>query len=175
MKVLVIVAHPNIQESTVNRRWVEELKKHPEITTHELYRRYPDEVIDVEQEQLLLLQHDRIVLQFLFYWYSSPSLLKKWMDTVLTYGWAYGTNGDKLHGKVLMLAISTGAPSEAYQAGGRNHFTVSELTKPFQATSNLIGTTFLPSFVLNGMRNLSEEEIERSAKRYVEAVLKEQG
>ena len=150
MKVLVIVAHPNIEESIVNRRWVEELKKHSTITIHQLYRCYPDEVINVEQEQMRLLQHDRIVLQFPFYWYSSPSLLKKWMDTVLTNGWAYGANGDKLHGKELMLAISTGAPSEAYQTGGRNHFTISELTKPFQATSNLIGTTFLPSFVLNG-------------------------
>jgi len=94
------------------------------------------------------------------------------MDTVLTYGWAYGTHGDKLHGKELMLAISTGAPSEAYQAGGRNHFTISELTKQFQATSNLIGTKFLPSFVLNGTRSVSKEEIDRSAERYVEAVLK---
>jgi putative NADPH-quinone reductase len=173
MKVLVIVAHPNIKDSIVNRRWVEELKKHPEITIHELYHRYPDEVIDVEQEQMLLLLHDRIVLQFPFYWYSSPPLLKKWMDTVLTYGWAYGTNGDKLHGKELLLAISTGAPSEAYQAGGRNHFTISELAKPFQATSNLIGTTFLPSFVLNGTRNLSDEVIAKSAEQYAKAVLGE--
>jgi putative NADPH-quinone reductase len=173
MNVLVIVAHPNIQDSTVNQRWIKELKKHPEITIHELYRRYPNEAIDVEQEQMRLLQHDRLVLQFPFYWYSSPSLLKKWMDTVLTRGWAYGTNGDKLHGKELMLAISTGAPFEAYQTGGRNHFTISELTKPFQATSNLIGTKFLPSFVLNGTRSVSEEEIVKSVEQYAKAVLGE--
>ncbi|GAA3312898.1 hypothetical protein GCM10020331_001740 [Ectobacillus funiculus] len=43
MKVLVIVAHPNIEESIVNRTWIGELKKHSNITVHELYKQYPDE------------------------------------------------------------------------------------------------------------------------------------
>ena len=171
MKILVIVAHPNIEKSRVNKRWVEELKKYPEITVHELYKEYPNEKIDVEREQALLLEHDRIVLQFPFYWYSSPSLLKKWQDEVLTYGWAYGSKGDKLHGKELMLAISTGGPAAAYRAGGYNQFSMSELTKPFQATSNLIGTRFLPSFVLHGIGYLSDEDIAKSAREYVKTVL----
>jgi glutathione-regulated potassium-efflux system ancillary protein KefG len=170
MKTIVIVAHPNITNSRVNSRWVEELNKHTEIAVHELYKEYPDEKIDVQREQALLLEHDRIVLQFPFYWYSSPSLLKKWQDEVLTYGWAYGSKGDKLHGKELMLAISTGGPAAAYRAGGFNHYTMSELTKPFQATSNLIGTKFLPSFVLNGIGYLSDEDIANSAREYVKAV-----
>lgn len=170
MKTLVIVAHPNIINSRVNRQWVEELRKYPEITVHDLYKEYPSETIDVEREQALLLEHERIVWQFPFYWYSSPSLLKKWQDEVLTYGWAYGSKGDKLHGKELMLAISTGGPAEAYRAGGYNHFAMSELTKPFQATSNLIGTKFLPSFVLNGINSLSDEDISKSAREYVKIV-----
>ncbi|WP_396125955.1 NAD(P)H-dependent oxidoreductase [Brevibacillus laterosporus] len=24
-----------------------------------------------------------------FYWYSSPPLLKKWLDDIFTHGWAY--------------------------------------------------------------------------------------
>lgn len=128
MKTLVIVVHPNIASSRVNRRWSEELKKHPQITVHELYKEYPSGTIDVEREQSLLLEHDRIVWQFPFYWYSSPSLLKKWQDEVLTYGWAYGAKGDKLHGKELMIAISTGGPAVAYCAGGYNRFTIGELT-----------------------------------------------
>lgn len=80
MKTLVVVSHPNIEKSRINRRWVEELKKYPELTVHELYKEYPNETIDVEKEKRLLLEHDRIVWQFPFYWYSSPSLLKKWQD-----------------------------------------------------------------------------------------------
>lgn len=171
MKVLVIVAHPNIEESIMNRTWVGELKKHSEITVHELYKEYPDEKIDIEREQMLCEEHERIVWQFPFYWYSSPPLLKKWQDEVLTHGWAYGSEGNKLHNKELILAVSTGSAKERYQAGGRNQYSMSELLKPFQATSNLIGTKFLPAFIFNGTYTASEEQIKESAKAYVDYIL----
>jgi len=171
MKVLVIVAHPNIEESVVNRTWLEELKKHPNITINELYKEYPDERIDIEREQKLCEEHDRIVWQFPFYWYSSPPLLKKWLDEVLTHDWAYGSKGDKLHGKDLILAVSTGSAKERYQAGGRNQYSMSELLKPFQATSNLIGTKFLPAFIFNGTYTAIDEEIKESAQVYVNHIL----
>ncbi|MBT2756295.1 NAD(P)H-dependent oxidoreductase [Mesobacillus foraminis] len=171
MKVLVIVAHPNIEESTMNRTWIKELKKHPEITVNELYKQYPDEKIDVEREQKLCEEHERIVWQFPFYWYSSPPLLKKWQDEVLTHGWAYGSNGGKLHNKELILAVTTGSAKERYQAGGRNNYSMSELLKPFQATSNLIGTKFLPAFIFNGTYTAIDKEINKSAKAYVNYIL----
>jgi putative NADPH-quinone reductase len=171
MKVLVIVAHPNIEGSVVNRTWLEELRKHPDITVHELYKQYPDEKIDIEREQRLCEEHERIVWQFPFYWYSSPPLLKKWEDEVLTHGWAYGSNGNKLHSKELILAVTTGSAKERYQAGGRNNYSMSELLKPFQATSNLIGTKFLPSFIFNGTYTAIDEEIKESAKAYVNYIL----
>ncbi|GAA3332920.1 hypothetical protein GCM10020331_094910 [Ectobacillus funiculus] len=98
--------------------------------------------INVAHEQSLLESHDRIILQFPFYWYSTPSLLKQWQDEVLSYGWAYGEGGDKLHGKELGLAISTFGPEDSYQPTGYNHFTMETLTTPLQQTSNLIGTKF---------------------------------
>jgi len=171
MKVLVIVAHPNIEKSIVNKTWIEELKKYSNITVHELYKEYPDEKIDIEKEQRLCEEHERIVWQFPFYWYSSPSLLKKWQDEVLTHGWAYGSNGNKLHNKELILAVSTGSPKERYRAGGRNKYTMSELLRPFQATSNLIGTKFLPAFIFNGAYTANEEEIKESAKAYANYIL----
>jgi len=106
------------------------------VTIHDLYERYPDERIDVKREQDLLLAHDRIVFQFPFYWYSTPPLLKKWMDEVFTYGWAYGPGGNALHDKELVLAISIGGPEHSYRAGDYNHYTMSELTRPLQATAN---------------------------------------
>lgn len=87
MKTLVIVAHPDLNASRVNRRWKEELLKHPgEIELHELYAEYPDWQIDVTREQQLLEAHERVILQFPFYWYSYPPLLKKWFDEVFAYG-----------------------------------------------------------------------------------------
>jgi glutathione-regulated potassium-efflux system ancillary protein KefG len=169
MKTLVIAAHPNMEGSTINSTWVKRLRKEEgEITVHELYAAYPDGKIDVEREQQLLLQHDRIVFQFPFYWYSSPALLKEWQDVVLAYGWAYGSQGTNLHGKEFMLAVSTGGPEAAYQAGGYNQYSMSELTKPFQAMANLTGMRFLPTFTVQGVRFLSSDEVQESAERLVE-------
>lgn len=83
MKTLVILAHPNIEVSKVNQRWKEELLQHSsDITIHEIYKAYPDWNIDVSREQKLLEAFDHIILQFPLYWYSYPSLLKKWVDDV---------------------------------------------------------------------------------------------
>ncbi|WP_068617765.1 NAD(P)H-dependent oxidoreductase [Paenibacillus tuaregi] len=172
MKTLVLVFHPNFGASRVNRRLTEEMEKQAGVTVHRVYEAYPDENIDVATEQRLLEQHDRIVLQFPFYWYSSPSLLKKWEDAVLTYGWAYGSKGDKLHGKELLLAISAGAARENYSSDGNFKYTVPELLRPFQATSHLIGTRYLTPYILYGvMQHLSDEELEQAARNYVDYVL----
>ncbi|MBM7649764.1 glutathione-regulated potassium-efflux system ancillary protein KefG [Bacillus ectoiniformans] len=167
MKTLVIIAHPNLTTSVINKAWKERLILEDGITVHDLYEKYPDGANDVAYEQQLLLDHDRIVFQFPFYWYSSPALLKEWQDTVLTYGWAYGSEGTKLHGKEFMLAISTGGPAEAYQAGGYNQYSMSELTKPFQATANLTGMRFLPAFTKQGVRFLTDEQVHESAEELV--------
>jgi glutathione-regulated potassium-efflux system ancillary protein KefG len=173
-KTLVIVAHPNMKNSRFNKRLRDELTK-TDVTIHDLYETYPDENIDIAREQELLLTHDRIVLQFPFYWYSSPSLLKKWQDHVLAFGWAYGPGGTKLHGKELMLAITTGGPEAAYQAGGYNQYAMSELLKPFQATSNLIGARYLPAFIIHGVNQLTEQQVNEHAARYVEHIAKDFG
>ncbi|WHY72120.1 NAD(P)H-dependent oxidoreductase [Fictibacillus enclensis] len=167
MKTLVIAVHPNMEGSLVNKTWMNRLQDEEDVTVHDLYAAYPDGKIDVEREQKLLLAHDRIVFQFPLYWYSSPALLKEWQDVVLTYGWAYGSEGTKLHGKELLLAISTGGPEDAYQAGGYNQFSLNELLKPFQATANLTGMRYLPVFKAQGVRLLNEEEVKASAEALV--------
>ena len=42
MKTLVILAHPDMENSRINKRWKEELEKYPDkITVNELYKNYP--------------------------------------------------------------------------------------------------------------------------------------
>ncbi|WP_199615075.1 NAD(P)H-dependent oxidoreductase [Paenibacillus alkalitolerans] len=170
MNVLVLIAHPHLKQSRVNRRWKQELEGVPNVTIHDLYEQYSDESIDIRREQELLLSHERIVFQFPFYWYSTPPLLKKWLDEVFTYGWAYGPGDKALRGKELMLAISVGGPENSYRVGGYNHYTISELTRPLQATANLTGMYFLPHFVLYGAVSAGEETVNRSAADYVQYI-----
>lgn len=172
MKTLVLVFHPNLSDSRLNRRWAEEMEKQPDVTIHRVYEAYPNEEIDVDAEQKLMEQHDRVILQFPIYWYSSPSLLKKWQDTVLTYGWAYGSTGNKLHGKELLLAVSVGASEDSYTAEGAFSFTLTELLRPFHATSNMIGTRYLTPYAAFGVMQLTDEQIEQTVKDYLAHVLK---
>jgi len=172
MKTLVIVVHPELHgKSRIHRRLTEALLERGDVTVHDLYAACPDARIDVEQEQRLLLEHDRIVLQFPFWWYSGPHLLKKWIDEVLAFGWAYGPDGNKLHGKELGLAISTGSEAEAYGPEGYNRFGMQEMTRPYQVTSDVIGTRFMPLFVVHGAVSITDQELDRMASMYAQFVV----
>ena len=124
---------------------------------NDLYESYPDFHINIAREQALLLEHDVIIFQHPFYWYSSPAILKQWQDLVLEYGFAYGREGTQLNGKLFLTAISTGGPSSAYQRSGYNYFTVRELLAPFEQTARLCNMTYLPPFVVPGVLWMDDE------------------
>ncbi|MEY8759501.1 NAD(P)H-dependent oxidoreductase [Chryseobacterium tongliaoense] len=173
MKTLVIAVHPHIEDSLINKRWLNELARFPEkYTVHELYKAYPDKKIDIAKEQELIEQHDKIIFQFPFYWFSSPPLLKKWFDEVLTYGWAYGSkSGYKAGGKKMALAITAGIDEDGYSASGKYKYTMEELTKPFELTFEYIKAEYKNLFVYYGIElNASEEWIERSIPMYLEFI-----
>jgi glutathione-regulated potassium-efflux system ancillary protein KefG len=170
MKVLVLVAHPALPYSRVNRTWINRLQKYPEITVYNLYDKYPDGIIDIYQEQELLLSHDRIVFQFPLFFFNVPYMLKKWQDEVLSFLWS-GEEGTKLYGKELMLAVSIGAPRESYKRDGFNKFTIEELTRPLQAMANLCGMVYLPGFYFYNASEATQEEIEESARKLAEHIL----
>ncbi|AZN41772.1 NAD(P)H-dependent oxidoreductase [Paenibacillus albus] len=167
MKTLVIATHPSIEISRVNAAWLQELRKHSDITVHELYKAYPDENIDVAKEQQLIEAHDRIIFQYPLFWYSTPMLLKKWFDSVLQYGWAYGPDGSKTAGKQFGAAISTYGSEASYQAEGANRFTLEEILRPIEATTHFISGTYLPHFALSDVSNLSDERLAQSTADYV--------
>ncbi|RZK55446.1 MAG: flavodoxin family protein [Pedobacter sp.] len=169
-KILIIFSHPNSNTSVVNKRWQEELNKYPEkYVIHDLYKTYPDEKIDVEAEQKLIEQYDKIVFQFPMYWFSSPPLLKKWLDEVLIYGWAFGSkSGYKVAGKKIALAISLGADEEDYQANGKYKYQLAELLRPFELTFEYVKAIYQPHFSEFGADELSSEgSIEQSVSRYI--------
>lgn len=165
-RILLVYAHRQPAASRVNKAMLQAASTLPNVTVHDLMARYPDFRIDVEAEQALLREHDVIVLQFPFYWYSTPAILKEWQDAVLAYGFAYGSDGDKLRGKKLLVATTTGGPAAAYQAGGYNQYTLSELLRPLQATANLAGMAYQPVFSTSGVLGLDEAALDTVASAY---------
>lgn len=170
MKTLVIIIHSDLENSIVNKRWLKELKKYPEkYTVHNLHNLYPHDKIDIDQEQRLLESHDKIIFQFPFYWFNCPPLFKKWLDEVLTHGWAYGKgSGYKLEGKKIALAISAGINEEDYQESGRYKYTLHQLTSPFEITFDYIKADYQKLFAFYGAEhNATSERVEKSAHDYL--------
>lgn len=165
-KVLILFAHPRLQNSKTHTRFIEGLDSIPNIRFHDLYEAYPDFDIDVPYEQDLLLKHDIYIMQHPFYWYGSPPILKQWIDLVLEHGWAYGQKGKKLVGKKIMNVISTGGRQEAYAKGGFNRFTIREFLIPFEQTALLCNMTYLPPFVFYGTHLASEGDIANGTEMY---------
>jgi glutathione-regulated potassium-efflux system ancillary protein KefG len=156
-KVLVLLAHPVLERSRLNRRLADAVRGVPGLTVHDLYEHYPDFAIDVRAEQRQLTEHDVLVMQHPFYWYSSPALLKEWQDLVLEHGWAYGRNGKALEGKTFLSAVTTGGPPEAYTATGSNRFTMRQLLVPFEQMARLCGMRALAPFVIHGALRLKTD------------------
>lgn len=169
MKTLVVVIHPNLQESVINKRWIEELEKYPDhYFIHRLYEAYPDEKIYVAKEQKLIESYDKIVFQFPFYWFNCPPLFKKWLDEVLTHGWAYGSkSGYKMGGKKIAMVLSVGVDEEEYRADGKYKYTLRELTAPFELTFEYIKADYRYFFAYYGIElNATDEWIEKSVPDY---------
>lgn len=166
-KILINFAHPAQNKSAVNRAMRAAVEGIEGITVNDLYSHYPDFMIDIQREQRLCEAHDVIIFQHPFYWYSTPSIVKEWMDLVLEHGWAYGHTGNALAGKIAFQAISTGGDADTYQKHGANQFTISELTSPFQATVHLCKLDYLPPFLVTGAhRGLPSEQLEHCANQY---------
>jgi glutathione-regulated potassium-efflux system ancillary protein KefG len=165
-KILVLFAHPAIRKSRVNKRLLEAVRDLDGVTVNQLYESYPDLDIDIEREHELLSDHDVVVLQHPFYWYSTPSILKEWQDLVLEHGWAFGHGGNALAGKMLLNVISTGGSESSYSREGLNKFTMRELLAPIEQTARLCKMSFLPPFVIHGTHAFEDVEIGRHATDY---------
>jgi len=148
--VIVYYAHPGHRFSSANKAMHAEARKIQGISLVDLYAEYPRFDINIDREQRRLLDHDVVVFQFPMFWYSTPSLLKEWQDLVLEHGFAYGTGGDKLTGKTMMLAVTAAGDREAYSEQGYQHYPIRTFLTPLERTARLCHMEFSAPYVLYG-------------------------
>lgn len=165
-KVLILFAHPVLEKSRVQKQLIQGIRNIKGVTFHDLYEAYPTLDINVKHEQELLLDHDIIIFQHPFYWYSSPAIIKQWQDLVLEHGWAYGSNGIALAGKKLLNVISCGGPRAVYSPEGRNRFTIRQFLAPFDQTAVLCKMQYMPPFAVHGTHRLTPDDMEQYAIQY---------
>jgi putative NADPH-quinone reductase len=165
--LIVYYAHPGHPYSQSNQPMACAASALDGISFVDLYRDYPRFDIDADIEQQRLLDHDVILFQFPMFWYSTPSIIKEWQDLVLEHGFAYGTGGDKLKGKTMMLAITAAGPAEAYSAGGYQHYPIRDFLRPLEQTARLCEMRFAAPYVLYAsLRAPADGRLEAHVKAY---------
>jgi glutathione-regulated potassium-efflux system ancillary protein KefG len=171
-RVLIQFAHPARARSRINKALRAAVTDLEGVTFNDLYAAYPDFLIDVKREQQLCERHEVIIFQHPFYWYSTPAIMKEWLDLVLENGWAYGKQGRALKGKLFLQALTAGGDDSTYQKDGNNELTIGELTSPYRATAKLCEMDWLPPFAVLGIhRGLSDEIVQAHAEEYRRAVI----
>jgi glutathione-regulated potassium-efflux system ancillary protein KefF len=158
-QILVIYAHPNAHLSRVNRQLADAARAIEGVQVHDLYDSYPDYYIDVAHEQSRAACADMIVFLHPIQWYSMPSLLKEWVDTVLLPGWAYGAGGEALKDKVYWLVASTGSGEHAYSADGPHGRPFADFLAPFAQTAAICGMRWETPHILHGAHRVSDAEL----------------
>ncbi|MEQ1803750.1 MAG: NAD(P)H-dependent oxidoreductase [Burkholderiaceae bacterium] len=164
---LVIAAHPHLQQSRVNRAALRAAAQTP-ARVHDLYALYPDYLIDIAAEQAALAQAQLVVWQHPIHWYSTPPLMKLWIDEVLAFGWAYGPGGTALRGKDLWLVASTGGPEDSYRPDSYNRYFFDAFLPPYEQTAALCGMRFLPPLLLHGAHRATNAQSEAHAQTYAQ-------
>ncbi|MCT4613555.1 MAG: NAD(P)H-dependent oxidoreductase [Marinifilaceae bacterium] len=179
MKTVLILAHPELNNSVANKRIAEQLKsKREDIEVRDIMALYPDYKIDIETEQQALIEADTVIFQYPFWWYNMPGILKQWFDYVFNFNFAFGPEGNKLKGKNFLLSFTVGGPNESYSPLGYNHFRIEDFVKPMEQTAYLAQMNFLDPIYEHGMVFIpgvynTKEGVEAKADNVVERIIEQ--
>lgn len=136
--VFIITAHPSSHNLTrgITKIYKEEKEKQGHrVKVLDLYNdvqlpyysfeAFPNIPVsdDAKRYQEMLSGADEIVFVYPFWWGTMPGILKNWIDSVLTMGFAarYGSNGRPiglLQGKSVKVIATSGAPTVLYRFNG---------------------------------------------------------
>ena len=164
-KTLIIMSHPDVAQSSSQQFLLAVVKGEGQIQVRHL------ELILAEQksghfdktlERACLQDADRIIFQFPLYWYQCPSVMKQWLDEVLTLN--LSQKGKK---KELGIVVTVGAKKDRYTAGGSVGFGIEELLRPYQALANQLGWEYQTPFVIYQFQYLPEAQKQQLLVEYL--------
>lgn len=168
--VVVVYGHPYPDRSRAGRALLDAVRDLEGVRVREIYSLYPDFAIDVDAEQDALLASDVLVWQCPFYWYGMPALMHLWIEKVLAHGWAYGTGGDKMHGKTLQWVTTTGAPLAEYDAKGVHGHPFATFAPSVSQTAIFCGMKWAEPIVLHGSHQLTGDVMRATKEKYRERI-----
>ena len=113
---------------------------------------------------------DHILFQFPLWWFSTPAILKGWLDRVLVKGFAYDTgkilNDGLLHGKTASLVVTAQSPESAYQVNGMHNAIIDTFLHHIHHTLRFVGINPFAPFVTYSAFNLDQQQQKRIKQEY---------
>ena len=172
---VIFLAHWNFGASKVNKALINQVKSDlPNVLIRDLYSLYGTNTfashLDVKEDQKILEKAQKIILQFPFQWYSTPALLKQWLDDALSYGWAYGIKNPALKGKKLCVAVSTGGDDKAYTQEGFNSHTIDDFLFYIKQTAKFCEMEYGGVFKTTNAMKITDGELVQKAKDYIKFI-----
>ncbi|MBS0318553.1 MAG: NAD(P)H-dependent oxidoreductase [Proteobacteria bacterium] len=130
-------------------------RKNPDYLVYALEQRHGHETgslaPDIRAEIGKLLWCDMLVLNFPIFWFSTPAMLKGWIDRVLVSGLVYGGkrfyDRGGLTGKRVMVSITIGGQPHMFAPDGIHGSLDDMLRHLLRGTLAYTGMTVLPPFV----------------------------
>ncbi len=173
--ILLLAAHPDLANSHITHALLQAARAASHgpghLATRDLYALYPDYAIDIAAEQQALAEARLVIWLHPLHWYGMPALMKLWVDEVLSFGWAYGPEGDALRGKDLWLLSSTGGDAESYGAAGHNEHPIESFLLPYAQTARLCGLRWLPPLLLHGAHRVGEAAVQQHVRGFIQQLL----
>jgi putative NADPH-quinone reductase len=167
MTTALIVGHPDLGSSRLSAALVRSARSRPEIDVRVIRDLPLTSGAAIVAEQAALLTADRIVLLYPTFWYSTPGVLKSWMDAVFTRGWAYGTGAPgALAGKTLSVVTTTGGAEAAYRRGELHSFEYDAILAPLKATAHRLGMRWGEPLVVHGARDVDDAGLTAVIERF---------
>ena len=163
MKTLIVFSHSFFGGSRVNKALLEAASEVENVTIRNLEELYGHDPlnIDVKTEQKLIEDCDRIIFQCPVFWFSIPPMLKAYIDSVFEHGWAYGSEGHALEGKIFQLVLSTGASANEYKSPS-----IGEFFLPLTAVGTYTGMKVEPIQVAYDCLHITDAQIKTLCDNY---------
>ncbi|UXM94823.1 NAD(P)H-dependent oxidoreductase [Bartonella sp. HY329] len=166
--VLVILGHPSSNISIANHTVIQTLAAMGlEMEIRDIGKLYADHRINIIEEQAALIRHDIVIFQHPMYWFNLPAILKSWIDQVLTYQFAYGSEGNKLKGKKLLDSITIGQRENDVKTATQSLSSIFEKLAQY-CQMDYVGT--FPLYDIATLTGNTKMDIEGKAKIHAEKI-----
>lgn len=152
----MILAHPKIEESIGNKIISELTNQNRNVEVRHLNALYPNFKIDIKAEQNAMLNADIIIFQYPLFWYSTPAILKEWIDQVFEYGFAFGT-GAKLTAKKIIVSMTIGSAERDYPKE-----IIDKILFPFHGLAAYCKMNYAGEVLSNNINSYTPEAAERA-------------